>query len=75
MKIFNIHQFSVDHHNGCTTLTAEASELGLKPGEWPEQIEITCDKETIRMNRTTLGDGGARYEQPLTKVAAIIFND
>ena len=69
--------------NGITqdgqTLTAEAAEIGLPVGEWPESVIIEGRTEVferrVRIN-SVLGElGGYCYEQVDGPLRLVIFND
>lgn len=52
--------------------TADASELGLKPGEWPEYIRIDPMGELL-VYRSTDEQGARLYTNPTHRMT--IFND
>lgn len=55
--------------------TVDASELGLKPGEWPERIQATLGngRDFLRWRRRT--DGGWEYIQEYGVLWLHIWND
>jgi len=74
MKI-KLSQFSQRTEYGCLQLSAEASELGIAPGVWPQLISVAAHSDTWNMRRTSLDETKATYQLPLTQITAIIFND
>jgi hypothetical protein len=53
--------------------SAEASTLGLKPGEWPDKF--TVDQFGTFVLDEILRDGSHRYRVPLTMFTFTIWND
>ena len=63
--------------NGDKELVAEASELGLEPGYWPEFIALLDDKNEgfLFMRNERIEDGGYRYRTRSGAVPLTVFND
>lgn len=67
--------------NGDPVLSAEASDLGLAPGEWPDFIGVVDDDGDGYLfgpTRTRLGDEdlvGFEYANRTGTVRLIVFND
>jgi hypothetical protein len=56
------------------SFVAEASDLGLRPGEWPDALTTDLGNK-LRLIRVALDDGRALYRQDLGCVELAILND
>ena len=75
-----IHTVTKDHLGrveGKPELVAEASELGLPPGEWPEFIAVVDDKEEgfLFLRAYMMAGGGYCYQTRDGAVSLTVFND
>lgn len=63
---------------GALQVVADASELGLQPGQWPERIETTLgNKMPFQKSGLDLLDGecvGCTYRQP-EGLVLYVYND
>ncbi len=55
--------------------TAEASMLGLKPGQWPSQINVASLGNGQGFFPVQSDESGVRYKQEFGCVQLQIFND
>lgn len=59
------------------TLTTDASDLGLPPGQWPNQIKV--NNKVFHLKQLDTTDEGevlcARYQVPIGTARLTVFND
>lgn len=57
------------------TFTADASELGLKPGEWPRTLQTSLGNKQLFVLDKVDKQGSHLYKQAGGCISLLVFND
>lgn len=78
MITVNYNEHNIIHHPDLGKFTAEAAELGLAPGEWPDFIAVLRDgspEGALFQRGASTTDGGAVSYWTKSGVELTVYND
>ena len=73
-KFINPKNLSFNWQSGTLVAEVEASEIGMKPGEWPDQLTTNAGNGQPFV-RADENPGGIRYNQIGGRMAIQVIND